>query len=207
MASENSRFTYDHIVKVLLDAADGIPIALLLRGEGITNLCTLRQYLRKPGLDSATYKDSEGVSQPPTAQQYDDLGAPQSYLNWLQNNHSPLSDSYYDVTTKTRDDYELFWGRVYEGQFIPYDEQQAVRSKQNRLAVQSQTQPPAPTVIAQTTVPPAATKSAVSTWMKGVKRDASAFQDLLKDFQYDGWRRSTLATAHAQQVHLVFNKN
>ena len=43
--------------------------------------------------------------------------------------------------------------------------------------------------------------------MKGVKRDASAFQDLLKDYQYDQWRCSTLATAHAQQVHLVFNEN
>jgi len=205
MASENSRLTYDHIVRVLLDAADGTPIALLLRGEGITNLRSLRQYLRKPGLDKATYEDSKGDKHELTPEEYQDLSGLQSYLNWLQNNYGPQSDAYFDVTTRTRNDYELFWDRVFEGKFIPYDEQAAVRSKRSRGTPQSHVPPPAPDATGQTTAPVPTPKSAVSTWMKGVKRDASAFQDLSKDYQYDQWRRSTLATAHAQQVHLVFN--
>ena len=50
MAPEDSARTYLHIVKVLLDAATGTPIDVLLRGEGITNLLQLRHYLKRPGL-------------------------------------------------------------------------------------------------------------------------------------------------------------
>ena len=38
MAPEDSARTYLHIVRVLLDAATGTPIDVLLRGGGITNL-------------------------------------------------------------------------------------------------------------------------------------------------------------------------
>jgi len=50
MAPEDSTRTCVHIVKVLLDAANGTPIDVLLRGEGITNLLKLKQYLKRPGL-------------------------------------------------------------------------------------------------------------------------------------------------------------
>lgn len=51
MAPEDSARTYLHIVRVLLlDAATATPIDVILRGEGITNLLKLRQYIGKPGL-------------------------------------------------------------------------------------------------------------------------------------------------------------
>ena len=45
--------------------------------------------------------------------------------------------------------------------------------------------------------------------MKGVKRDPSAFPELskAKDAKWDKFRRHCLATAHAQQVHEVFDTN
>ena len=46
MAPEDSNQSYLHIVRVLLDAVTGTPIDVLLRGEGITTLLKLRQYIR-----------------------------------------------------------------------------------------------------------------------------------------------------------------
>ena len=50
VAPGDSDRAYLHIVRVLLDAATGTPIDVLLRGEGITNLLQLKHYLKRPGL-------------------------------------------------------------------------------------------------------------------------------------------------------------
>ena len=72
MASDNSRLAYNHIVTVLLDAATGTPINLLLQGEDTTTLCKLRQYLNKPGLSLVRYTDSEGTEYDLSDDQYED---------------------------------------------------------------------------------------------------------------------------------------
>ena len=200
MASENSRLAYNHIVRVLLDAADGTPIDVLLRGEGITKLRKLRQYLRKPGLAVVTYTDSEGTEHDLSDEQYEDLQAMHSYLNWLQNNYGPISESYYDITSRSRADFEIFIGVVYKGITIDYDEQKAIQASRQRRQQRTQSQAPSATATVQTPAPAATPKSAVTTWMKGVKRNASAFPELVKDYHFNLWRRNTLATAHAQQV-------
>ena len=43
-------YMYEHIVRVLLQAEINTPIDILLWDANVTTLCTLRQYLKKPGL-------------------------------------------------------------------------------------------------------------------------------------------------------------
>ena len=51
------------------------------------------------------------------------------------------------------------------------------------------------------------TPSCVTGFMKGVKRDSSAFPDFKKDAEWDKFRRHCIATTHAQLVHEVFDPN
>ena len=105
LAPEDSTRTYVHIVKVLLDAANGTPIDVLLRGEGITNLLKLRQYIRKPGLPAHgfTWTDPiRGDEMHLSSDQCEDILAIESYINWLYNKID------LDIADKTREDFEGF---------------------------------------------------------------------------------------------------
>ena len=111
MAPEDSTRTYVHIMKVLLDAANGTPIDVLLRGEGITNLLKLRQYIRKPGLPTRgfTWTDPiRGKEMHLDSSQCDDLLAIESYINWLYNKID------IDISDKTREDFEGFMMWIYD---------------------------------------------------------------------------------------------
>ena len=84
LAPEDSTRTYVHIVKVLLDAANGTPIDVLLRGEGITNLLKLRQYIRKPGLPAHGFTWTDPIRSNEmhlNPDQCEDLLAIESYIN------------------------------------------------------------------------------------------------------------------------------
>ena len=111
LAPEDSTRTYVHIVKVLLDAANGTPIDVLLRGEGITNLLKLRQYIRKPGLPAHgfTWTDPiRGNEMHLSPDQCEDLLAIESYINWLYNKID------LDIADKTREDFEGFVMWIYD---------------------------------------------------------------------------------------------
>ena len=50
MAIDESEEAYNHIVRVLLDAAINSPVDLLLRADNCTFIARLRQLIKKPGL-------------------------------------------------------------------------------------------------------------------------------------------------------------
>ena len=111
MAPGDSDRSYLHIVRVLLDAATGTPIDVLLRGEGITNLLKLRQYIRKPGLPvhGFTWTDPlRGNEIHLDSEQCEDILAIESYINWLYNKID------LDIADKTREDFEGFMMWIYD---------------------------------------------------------------------------------------------
>jgi hypothetical protein len=89
-------------VRVLLDAAIDSPIDLLLRADNCTSIARLRQLIKIPGLLERA--EQHGLN----TDQYDDLRAIESYINWTYNNgHS-------DITTQTRGSFDHFFDRVYD---------------------------------------------------------------------------------------------
>ena len=98
---------YDHIVRELLQAQIGSPIDTHLQDAKITTLRKLRQYLRKPGLDTLQWRDigdGDQMKDFPDDMK-EDLRAIASYLDWVQNHFGPTDTCQFDYTKKTRGDF------------------------------------------------------------------------------------------------------
>ena len=76
MSIDESEDVYNHVARVLLDAAIDSPIDLLLRADNCTSIARLRQLIKIPGLLelSNEYRLNK--------EQYEDLQAIESYINW-----------------------------------------------------------------------------------------------------------------------------
>ena len=77
---------YNHIVRELLQAQINSLIDTLLRDAKVTTLRKLRQYLRKPGLDTyEEWRDDEDGDQMKDFpdDMKEDLSAIGSYLDWV----------------------------------------------------------------------------------------------------------------------------
>ena len=102
MAIDEREEVYNHIVRVLLDAAINSPVDLLLRADNCTSIERLRQLIKKPCLRRLSRRfglDND---------QYKDLLALESYINWTNNaGHS-------DITTRTRDNFNTFIGVTFD---------------------------------------------------------------------------------------------
>ena len=112
----------------------------------------------------------------------------------------------FDYTLKTRGDFDDYVGCHFDpSNIVSYGPVIALESAE-RLARMSPGISPTTgssnlSSSTFTTKPP----SCVTGFMKGVKRDSSAFPDFKKDAEWDKFRRHCIATAHAQQVHEVFD--
>ena len=143
----------------------------------------------------------------------EDLQAIASYLDWLQNHFGPTDEcGYYDYTLKTREDFDAYVGCHFDPTNVDvYDfiiaKESADRRAQIALTascvIPHTTGSSGPSYSTHTTKTP----SGITEFMKGVKRDSSAFPDFKKDADWDKFRRHCLATAQAQQVHEVFDPN
>ena len=76
MAIDERVEAYNHVVRVLLDAAIHSPIDLLLRADNCTSIARLRQLIKIPGLLGLSNKFRLNEDQ------YEDLLAIESYINW-----------------------------------------------------------------------------------------------------------------------------
>ena len=79
MAIDESEEAYNHVVRVLLDAAIDSAIGLLLRAGNCTSIARSRQLIKIPRLHERAEK--HGLN----ADQYEDLQAIGSYINWAHN--------------------------------------------------------------------------------------------------------------------------
>ena len=205
---------YEHIVKVLLQAEIGSPIYTLLQDADITTLRRLRQYLKKPGLEDKQWRDIENGDTMTdfSGDMKEDLQAIASYLDWLQNHFGPTREcGYYDYTSETRDDFDAYVGCHFDPENpdeYDYTTAKASADRRTQLALAASGVVPHTTGSSgSSSSTHTRTPSSITDFMKGVKRDSSAFPDFKKDAEWDKFRRHCLATAHAQQVHEVFDPN
>ena len=122
MAIDESKEAYIHVVRVLLDAAIDSPIDLLLRADNCTSIDRLRHLINQPGL----HERPELLRL--NDDQYKDLLAIESYINWTYNNgHS-------DITTRTRETFERFSDNTFDATNpIMYDEHRSASQEHLRL--------------------------------------------------------------------------
>ena len=101
MALDESEEEHNHIVRVLLDTAIDSPVDLLLCADNCTSIERLRQLIKKPGLWRLSLRFG------PTKEQYEDLLALESYINWTNN------AGHFDITTRTRANFDTFIGATF----------------------------------------------------------------------------------------------
>ena len=113
---------YNHVVRVLLEAAIDSLTDLLLRFADCTSITRLRQLIKKPGLRrlSRRFGLSDG--------QYEDLLVLESYIIWTDN------AGQFDITTHTQKHFEYYMHSIYN----PDDEYKAAAS-QKRLSATTPT--------------------------------------------------------------------
>ena len=102
MAIDESDKAHNRVVRVLLDAPINSPIDLLLCADNCTSIARLRQLIKITGLLelSNKYRLNE--------EQYKDLQAIESYINWAHNaGHS-------DITTRTHGCFDHFFEDTYD---------------------------------------------------------------------------------------------
>ena len=102
MAIDESKEAYNHVVRVLLEAAVDSPTNLLLRADNCTSIARLRQLIKIPGLLESA--ERHGLN----TDQYDDLRAIKSYINWAHN------EDHSDITTRGRGSFDHFFEHVYD---------------------------------------------------------------------------------------------
>jgi hypothetical protein len=102
MAIDESKEAYIHVVRVLLDAVIDSPIDLLLRADNCTSIDRLRHLINQPGLLERA--EQHGLN----TDQYDDLRAIESYINWAHN------EGHSDITTRKRGSFDHFFDHVYD---------------------------------------------------------------------------------------------
>ena len=113
MAPEESQRKFDHIVKVLLDATPGSPVALLLEWRNVTNLDELEQYLIKPDPPQGWFSEYQLENDPAertyyiSDDQFEDLLALESYFAWMREGRV------HDMYTQSRSDFEMFVGAIF----------------------------------------------------------------------------------------------
>ena len=113
---------YNHIVRVLLDAATDSPIGLLLRADNCTSIARLRHLINQPGLHerSELFRLKE--------EQHKDLLAIESYINWTNNN------GYFDITSRTYINFDNYIGCHFDPENpTEYDEREATASLERSL--------------------------------------------------------------------------
>ena len=110
MAPEESQRKFDHIVKVLLDATPGSPVALLLEWRNVTNLDKLEQYLIKPGLPTGyeIRDDPDDRNYWISDEKFEDLLAIESYFTWQR------KGEVHDMFKQSRSDFEMFVGGIFD---------------------------------------------------------------------------------------------
>ena len=98
MAIDEREEAYNHVVRVILDAAINSPIDLLLRADNCTSIARLRQLIKIPGLLDLSNEFRLNDDQ------YEDLLAIESYINWTNNN------GYFDITSRTHINFDDYIG-------------------------------------------------------------------------------------------------
>jgi hypothetical protein len=138
--TERHRVYYDHITQEWLD--DSYDICNLLRGENKTNLCLLKTFVRRPGLQlgSITFVNNEGDDSTLSDDQVYELKAVTSFLNHNQNWYGPTAVAgYFDITTTTRDDHFLLFIAEHddlENNPVRQDNDLMIRSYEMRTRIQ-----------------------------------------------------------------------
>ena len=120
MAIDESKEAYNHVVRVLLDAAIDSPVDLLLCVDNCTSIARLRQLIKikKPVLRRLSHKFRLNDDQ------YEDLLAIKSYISWTYNTgHS-------DITTWTHGSFDMFFDNTFDvNNPIMYDRRKAAASR------------------------------------------------------------------------------
>ena len=168
-------------------------IDTLLRDAKVTTLCKWRDVEDKDKM-----KEFEGNMK-------EDLQAIGAYLDWVQNHFGPTEErGQFDYTSKTRvnfDDYVVC-------HFDPANNPVMAIESPDRLAHIASRLPHTTGSSGSSSLTYATkTPSGIADFMKGVKRDSSAFPNFKKDAEWDKFRPHCIATAHAQQDFLEFPQN
>lgn len=200
---------YDHIMEVWLDAAaPDHPVALALRRGNYTTMRRLENLSRTPGdIDKLRYvPQGETDERELDDEQKEDIHAVHAYHNFLQNEHGPSSEcGKIDITLRDREDFLDYVSRIFDASNpTHYDDAWARRSMQAR-AIYARTTTSTTAAPATATTTTSSPDKALQQWDKGVKRDASAFPTLTKDYEFDDFWLKFKAIAKAQQVDKVLD--
>ena len=111
MASTRHQLEYQQFRFVLLADTEDTTVEYFLRNENKTNIRTLRNLIRKPGLElqNKTFPNEDGDQVKLSKIQVEELKALESYETNCQNWYGPPEIAgYFDITTTTRDDFLSF---------------------------------------------------------------------------------------------------
>ena len=123
MALDEREELYNHILRVLFDAAIDSPVDLLLHNDNCTSVERLRQLIKRPGLRRLSLRF--GL----TDEQYEDLLGLESYINWTNN------AGHFDISTQTLDNFDAFIGITFNvNNPITYDKRRAQGCRITRMS-------------------------------------------------------------------------
>jgi len=130
----NNELVYLHITNVLLDGNNNTQISIAIR-ESAPTLPMLLDYIRTPAsIIGLRWKDKDNGNKKKmlTEEQYEDLLALYSFLNYYQNWYGPIDDGLFDILGTTREQFENFiiHFKVYAP--VLYDEDEALKHQQWR---------------------------------------------------------------------------
>jgi len=129
----NNKLVHMHITNVLLDGNNNTQISIAIR-ESASTLPMLLDYIRTPAsIIGLRWKDKDDGNKKKmlTEEQYEDLLALYSFLNYYQNWYGPIDDGLFDILGTTREQFENFIVdkfKVYAP--VLYDEDEALKHQQ-----------------------------------------------------------------------------
>jgi len=130
-----NELVYLHITNVLLDGNNNTQISIAIR-ESAPTLPVLLEYIRTPGLIIGLRwkdKDDGNKEKKLTEEQYEDLLALYSFLNYYQN-YGPIDDGLFDILKTTREQFEHFISMSFRACTpILYNQDEALKHQQWRL--------------------------------------------------------------------------
>ena len=195
---------YAHIKDVWLDAQDpNHPVALALRRGNHTTTRKLDKLVRTPGLiESLRYVlPGETEEHELDDEQKEDISAILAYRNYLQNGFGPTSEvGVVDITTKDRDDYIDYIGRMFDA-----DNPTRIDEELSRRIMLSRARTASTTSTTSSNPTSNGLSRALELWDKGVKRDSAAFPPLNGTHGWNVFRLKFTAIAKAQQVDKVLD--
>jgi len=138
--TKHNKQVLQHILNVLLDGNNNTQIGIAIK-ESAPTLPVLLEYIRTPGLIiGLRWKDKDDGNKEKmlTKEQYEDLLALYSFLNYNQNWYGPIEDGLFNILETTREQFDLFiWMTFRAYKPILYNQDEALKSQLRRSGHQN----------------------------------------------------------------------